>query len=72
MITVKNNKEPIVYEQPFSSHIYESQLELLNNYYMGPINNNSQVTQEVNEIVTVIKPDKNDIQCSNRHIYHNI
>ena len=36
---------------------------------MGPININSQVTQEVSEINTEIKPDKNDIKCSNRHIF---
>ena len=60
MITVKNDYEPIIYEHPFSSHIYENQLELLNNYYMGPTNNNSQITQELNEINTVIKPSKNN------------
>ena len=73
MITVKNDYEPIIYKQPFSSHIYENQLELLNNYYMGPINNNSQVTQEVIKTNIVIKPDKNyEKQCSNNHIYQNI
>ena len=49
--------EHIIYEQPFTSHIYENQLELLHNYYIGPIDN-TQTTQEVNEINTVIKPDK--------------
>ena len=41
---------------------------------MGPINNNTQTTQEVNEINTVIKQDKKDeTQCSNtKHIYQNI
>ena len=39
MITVKNDYEPIIFEQPFTSHIYESQLELLHNYYIGPIDN---------------------------------
>ena len=29
MITVENDYEPIVYEQPFSSHIYKNQPELL-------------------------------------------
>ena len=29
MITVEFDYEPIIYEQPFSSHIYENQLELL-------------------------------------------
>ena len=57
--------EHIIYEQPFTSHIYENQLELLHNYYIGPIDN-TQTTQEVNEINTVIKPDKKGkTQCSN-------
>ena len=73
MITVENDYEPIIYEQPFTSHIYENQLELLHNYYIGPIDN-TQTTQEVNGINTVIKPDKKDeTQCSNtKHIYQNI
>ena len=74
MITVENDYEPIIYEQPFTSHIYKNQLELLHNYYIGPIKNNTQTTQEANEINTVIKPDKKDeTQCSNtEHIYQNI
>ena len=74
MITVENDYEPIIYEQPFSSRLYEYQLELLHNYYTRPINNNTRTTQEVNEINTVIKPDKKDeVQCSNtKHIYQNI
>ena len=36
MITVENDYEPIIYEQPFTSHIYQNQLELLHNYYIGP------------------------------------
>ena len=58
MITVENDYEPIIYEQPFSSHIYKKQLGFLHNYYTTPINNNTQPIQEVNEINTVIKPDK--------------
>ena len=73
MITVKNDYEPIIYEQPFTSQIYENQLELLHIYYIGPIDT-TQTTQEVNGINTVIKPDKKDeTQCSNtKHIYQNI
>ena len=63
MITVKNDYETIKYEQPFTSHIYENQLELLHNYYIGP-SDTTQTTQEVNEINTVIKPDeKDETQC---------
>ena len=73
MITVENDYETIIYEQPFTSHIYENQLELLHNYYIGPIDI-TQTAQEVNEINTVIKPDeKDETQCSNtNHIYQNI
>ena len=73
MITVENDYEPIIYEQPFTSHIYENLLELLHNYYIGPIDT-TQTTQKVNEINTVIKPDEKDkTQCSNtNHIFQNI
>ena len=58
MITAENDYEPIIYEQPFNSHIYENQLELLQDYYTRPSSNNIPVTQEVNEIESVIKPKK--------------
>ena len=71
MITVENDYEPIIYEQPFSSYIYENQMELLKNYYIEPTDNNSRDNQEVNKINTVTRPDKkNKTQCSN--IYQNI
>ena len=50
MITDENDYEPIIYEHPFTSHIYENQLELLQNYYTRPIRNTVPVEQEVNEI----------------------
>ena len=74
MITVENDYEPIIYEQPFSSHIYGNHLELLHDFYTRLTNNIAQVTQEVNEINTVIKPDeKDEVQCPNtNHFYLNI
>ena len=71
MISVENDYESITYEQPFSSHIYENQLELLNNYYMRPISNDTQTTQEVNKINTEISPNKEQSSTTN-HIYPNI
>ena len=72
MITVENDYEPIMYEQPFTSHINQNQLELHHNYYIGPIDN-TQTTQEVNGINTVIKPDKKDeTQCSKTKHIHQI
>ena len=73
MITVENDYEPIIHEQPFTSHIYENQLELLQNYYTRTISNNVPVEQEVNEINTVIKPEKDEVQSSSTNqIYQNI
>ena len=43
MITVENDYEPIIYEKPFNSHIYENQLELLHDYYTRPISNSIPV-----------------------------
>ena len=72
MITIENDYEPIIYEQPFTSHIYENQLELLHSYYIEPINT-TQTAQEIYEINTVNKPDENDkTKCLNpNHIYQN-
>ena len=36
MIAVKNDYEPIIYEQPFSSHIYENQLESFTIIILNP------------------------------------
>ena len=58
MITVKNDYKPIVYEQPFSSHIYENQSELLQDYYTRAIKNDVPVEQNVNEINTVVNNEK--------------
>ena len=46
MIIVENDYEPIINEQPFKSHIYETQLELLHDYYTRPTSNNVPATQE--------------------------
>ena len=65
MIEFKNDYEPIIYEQPFTSHIYENQLELLHNYYIEPINT-TQTAQQINEINTASKPNENDkTKCLN-------
>ena len=73
MIAVENDYKPIIYEQPFSSHINENQLELLHNYYIEPIHS-TQTAQETNEINTTNKSNENDkTKCLNtNHIYQNI
>ena len=70
MITVENDYEPIIYEQPFSSHIYENQSELLQDYYTRPIRNDVSIEQNVNEINTVVNNEKQRSSTSN--IYQNM
>ena len=73
MIKVENDYEPVFNEQHFHSHVYENQLELLHNYYTRPISKNIPAVQEVNKINTLIKPEKEQVQCSNtNHIYQNL
>ena len=73
MIKVENDYESVIYEQPFSSHIYENQSEFLQNYYTTPINS-TPTTQETNEINTTDQTNKNTkTKCLNtNHIYQNI
>ena len=70
MITVENDYEPIIYEQPFSLHIYENQSELLQDYYNRPIRNDVSIEQNVNEINTVVNNEKQGSKAN--HIYQNI
>ena len=73
MIKVENDYEPVIYEQPFSSHIYENQSELLHNYYIKPVHS-TPTTQKTNEINTTNQPNENEkTKCLNtNHIYQNI
>ena len=57
MIKVENDYESVIYEQPFSSHIYENQSEFLQNYYTTPINS-TPTTQKTNEINTTDQTNK--------------
>ena len=69
-IAVENDYEPIIYQQPFRSHIYENQSELLQDYYTRPIRNDVSIEQNVNEINAVVNNEKQ--HSSTNHIYQNI
>ena len=73
MIKVENDYEPVIYEEPISSHIYENQSELLHNYYIEPVHS-TPTTQKTNEINTTNQPnEKEKTKCLNtNHIYQNI
>ena len=70
MTTIENDYKPIIYEQPFSSHIYENQSELLQDYYTRPIRIYVSIEQNVNEINTVVNNKKQRSNTS--HFYQNI
>ena len=73
MITVENDYESVTYEEPFSSHIYENQIELLNNYYLGPNNNPTQINQKSQKIDTETPLNENEIKnITTNHIYQNV
>ena len=73
MITVENDYESVTYEEPFSSHVYENQIELLNNYYLGPNNNPTQINQKAHKIDTENSFNKNEIKnLTTNHIYQNV
>ena len=73
MLKVENDYETVTYEQPFHSHIYENQWELLLNYYTRPPSNNLLKEQEVNEAKTLNKTEKEQVPCSStNHIYQNV
>ena len=70
MINVENDYEPIIYEQPIYSHIYQNHDEFLLNYYTRPIPKN---TTKENIQKTVEVTEKNSTECSNTNtIYQNI
>ena len=73
MIEVENDYETVTYEQPFHSHIYENQLELLLDYHTRPRNSNIPIEQIVNDVTTLHEPEKEQVPSSStNHIYQNI
>ena len=73
MIKGENDYETVTYEQPFHSHIYENQLELLLDYHTRPRNSNIPIKQKVNDVTTLHEPEKEQVPCSStNHIYKNI
>ena len=67
MIHVENYYEPIIYEQPILSHIYQNNDQFLLNYYIRPISSNNTIDKIVEEI-TEEKPT----ECSRtNNLYQN-
>ena len=68
MIYVENAYEPIIYEKPIYSHIYQNRDQFLLNYFTRPINSNKTKEKLVEEIT-----EKKPTECSStNNIYQNI
>ena len=73
MIKVENDYEPVIYEQPFHSQMYENQSEFLLDYYTRPKRNNIPTEPKINKANTLIKPEKEQVPCSStNHNYQNV
>ena len=73
MIVIENDYKTLKYEQPFHSHVYENQLELLLDCYNRPRSNTIPIEQEVNEAKTLHESEKEQVPCSSTsHIYQNV
>ena len=68
MIHVENDYEPIIYEQPIYSHIYQNHDQFVLNYFTRPINRN-KTKEKIVEEITEEKPTE---FSSTNNIYPNI
>ena len=71
MINVENDYEPIIYEQPIYSHIYESPDQFLLNYYTRPIPIN-KTKEKIEKLVEEITEEKPTECSSTNNVYQNI
>ena len=71
MINVENVYEPIIYEQPIYSHIYQNHDQFLLNFYTRTILNNT-TKEKIQKIVEEVTEEKST-ECSNtNNIYQNV
>ena len=68
MIKVENDYEPIIYEQPIYSHIYQNHDQFLLNDYTRPMSNNKS-KEKIEKIVEEIAEEK-PTECSNTNNIH--
>ena len=71
MINVENDYEPIIYEQPIYSHIYQNHDRFLFNYCTRPVSN-STTKEKIEKIVEEMKEEKPTECSSTNNIYQNI
>ena len=71
MINVENDNEPIIYEQPIYSHIYQNHDHFLLIYYTRPISNNT-TKEKIGEKVEEKTEEKSTERSSTNNIYQNI
>ena len=71
MRNVENDYEPIIYEQPIYSHIYQNHDQFLLNYYTRSVSN-STTKEKIEKLVEEMKEEKTTECSSTNNIYQNI
>ena len=71
MINVGNDYEPIIYEHPIYSHIYQNHDQFLLNYYTRPIPNNT-TKEKIQKIVEKVTKEKSTASSNTNNIHQNI
>ena len=70
-MNVENDYEPIIYEQPIYSHIYQNHDQFLLNYYTRPIPNN-KTKEKIQKIVKEVTEENPTESSNTKNIYQNI
>ena len=71
MINVENDYEPVIYEQPIYSHIYQNHDQFLLNYYTRSVSN-STTKEKIEKILEKITEEKPTECSSTNNIYQKI
>ena len=71
MINVEKDYEPIIYEQPIHSHIYQNHDHFLLNYYTRTISNNT-TKEKIQKIVKEVAEEKPTERPNTNNIYRNL
>ena len=70
MINVENDYEPIIYELPIYSHIYQNHDQILLNLYTRTVSNNT-TKEKIEKIVDEISEEKHTECSSTNNNYQN-
>ena len=71
MINVENDYEPIIYQKPIYSHIYQNHDHFFSNFFIRSVSNNT-TKEKIEKIVEEIKEEKPTECSSTNNLHQNI